>query len=433
MNAPSSKQRFAVEQHGIDPVPKSERTKNWADLFVIYTGLNIAMATLLVGGLLVPALTWYEILFVVLVGNSICGVLLVLMGHIGVDHGVPAAVASRSFLGHPGGTMLSSVALVISLTGWFAVNAELGGMAVDQAVSPLIGFSSPSLMILLLGAGNVVVALVGIESIKWLSRLSVPLLLAVMVWLTAKILMEYSLIELVSYEATGEIAVTTAIDWTVGGLIVGVFIASDISRHVRSRRDNWIGVMLGVVPSAAFLMVLGALASRATGNWNPVEGVQSMGMGAPALFVIVFSTWTTNDINLYSGGLALTNIFPSLSRLQNTLILGVVGVGLAMSRITEQFTGFMDLLVYLFAPLVGVALADYFVVGKGLLRPPNAQVSDIGQADPWNINWPAWLAIVIGVVVGAFTPDSMLSSAAAIGSSALGRIVGGAVWRRYGL
>jgi hypothetical protein len=37
-----------VEQHGVDAVPKAERTKSWADLFLIYTGLNIAMATLLV-------------------------------------------------------------------------------------------------------------------------------------------------------------------------------------------------------------------------------------------------------------------------------------------------------------------------------------------------------------------------------------------------
>lgn len=43
------------------------------------------------------------------------------------------------------------------------------------------------------------------------------------------ILSEYPLTDLVEYEATGEFSITTAIDWTVGGLIVGVFIASDIS------------------------------------------------------------------------------------------------------------------------------------------------------------------------------------------------------------
>jgi purine-cytosine permease-like protein len=61
---------LAVERHGVDAVPKAERTKGWADLFVIYTGLNIAMVTLLVGGLLVPALSWAEVVFVMLVGNT---------------------------------------------------------------------------------------------------------------------------------------------------------------------------------------------------------------------------------------------------------------------------------------------------------------------------------------------------------------------------
>ena len=155
---------LAVERHGVDAVPKAERTKGWADLFVIYTGLNIAMVTLLVGGLLVPALSWAEVVFVMLVGNTIVGLFMALMGYMGVDHGIPAAVMSRIFLGYPVGTGLCSVALLVSLTGWFAVNAEIGGMAVDKVTSALFGFSSPRIMILILGVANVIVSIIGIES-----------------------------------------------------------------------------------------------------------------------------------------------------------------------------------------------------------------------------------------------------------------------------
>jgi purine-cytosine permease-like protein len=317
---------------------------------------------------------------------------------------------SRIFLGYPVGTGLCSVALLVSLTGWFAVNAEIGGMAVDKVTSALFGFSSPRIMILILGVANVIVSIIGIESIKWLSRLSVPLLLVIMVWLAATILSEYPLVDLVTYEATGEISVTTAIDWTIGGLIVGIFIASDISRHVRSRRDNWIGIMAGVVPSSAFLMGLGALTSLATGDWNPVNGIEALGLGAPALFVIIFSTWTTNDLNLYSGGLALTNIVPALSRWQNTLILGAAGTILAMMRITEHFTTFLELLLNIFAPLIGVALTDYFAIRRGQLDLDVVHEGGSRALYSRGVNLVAWTVVIIGTVVAVLTPEHLVAS-----------------------
>jgi NCS1 nucleoside transporter family len=335
---------------------------------------------------------------------------MVLMGYMGVDHGLPAAVMSRSFLGYPLGTKLCSVALILSLTGWFAVNAELGGIAVDNVTSDVFGFSSPRLAILILGVANVVVSIIGIESIKWLSRLSVPLLLAVMVWLAATILSEYALGELLAYEATGAVSVTTGIDWMLGGLIVGIFIAADISRHVRSRRDNWIGVVLGVVPCSVFLVCLGALTALATGDWNPVNGVQALGLGAPALFVIVFSTWTTNDLNLYSGGLALTNVVPALSRWQNTLVLGVAGTGLAMMRITENFPTFLELLTNVFAPLIGVALVDYFVVRKTRIELDAIYEGSNRALYSSGVNLVAWAVVIVGTVVAVMTPEYLMAS-----------------------
>ncbi len=407
----ASKSYLHVEQHGIDAVPKAERTKTWFDLFVIYTGLNITLSVLLVGGLLVPALSWGELLFVAAVGNAIVGALIVLMGHMGVDHGFPAAVLSRSPLGHPLGTNLASIALVVSLIGWFAVNAEMGAIAMDAVTRSVFGFSSPILMILFLGLTNAVVSMIGIESIKWLSRLSVPLMLAVMIWLTVALLTEYRFVHLIDYEPTGDISVSTGINWMVSAVIVGIFIAADYARHARSRGDNWVGVMLGIVPAAVFLTGLGALSALATGDWNPVNGIEALGLGAPALFIIVFSTWTNNDISLYSGGLALTNIVPKLDRWQNTLILSLAGTGIAMLRITEHFTTFLELLGVIFGPLVGIMLADYYLIHKCRL--------DVKVYPNRNINLISWSVAIVGTLVALFTPEYLIASVVAMLASAV--------------
>lgn len=407
----ASKSYLHVEQHGIDAVPKAERTKTWFDLFVIYTGLNITLSVLLVGGLLVPALSWGELLFVAAVGNAIVGALIVLMGHMGVDHGFPAAVLSRSPLGHPLGTNLASIALVVSLIGWFAVNAEMGAIAMDAVTRSVFGFSSPKVMILFLGLTNAVVSIIGIESIKWLSRLSVPLMLAVMIWLTVALLTEYRFVHLIDYEPTGDISVSTGINWMVSAVIVGIFIAADYARHARSRGDNWVGVMFGIVPAAVFLTGLGALSALATGDWNPVNGIEALGLGAPALFIIVFSTWTNNDISLYSGGLALTNIVPKLDRWQNTLILSLAGTGIAMLRITEHFTTFLELLGVIFGPLVGIMLADYYLIHKCRL--------DVKVYPNRNINLISWSVAIVGTLVALFTPEYLIASVVAMLASAV--------------
>ncbi len=407
----ASKSYLHVEQHGIDAVPKAERTKTWFDLFVIYTGLNITLSVLLVGGLLVPALSWGELLFVAAVGNAIVGALIILMGHMGVGHGFPAAVLSRSPLGHPLGTNLASIALVVSLIGWFAVNAELGAIAMDAVTRSVFGFSSPKLMILFLGLTNAVVSIIGIESIKWLSRLSVPLMLAVMIWLTVALLTEYRFVHLIDYEPTGDISVSTGINWMVSAVIVGIFIAADYARHARSRGDNWVGVMFGIVPAAVFLTGLGALSALATGDWNPVNGIEALGLGAPAMFIIVFSTWTSNDISLYSGGLALTNIVPKLDRWQNTLILSLAGTGIAMLRITEHFTTFLELLGVIFGPLVGIMLADYYLIHKCRL--------DVKVYPNRNINLISWSVAIVGTLVALFTPEYLIASVVAMLASAV--------------
>ena len=422
MHNPKLKLHLNIEQHGVDAVPKAERTKNWADLFVIYTGLNIAIGGLLVGGILIPAFSWAEAVFVIVAGNLFAGTLMFLMGHMGVDHGIPAAVMSRLFLGYPAGASLCSIVILASVTGWFAVNAEVGGLAVDKVLSEVFGFSSPELMILVLSVTTVFVAMIGIESIKWLSRVSVPLLLAVMIWMAVTILTRYSFFDLINYEAEGGVPLMTGIDWMVGSWFVGVFLASDISRYVKSRRHNSIGTIMGIVPAAIFLGGLGALSSLATGDWNPINGIEVLGLGAPALFVIVFSTWTTNDVNLYNGGLALSNIVPALSRWQNTLILGAAGTALAMMRITENFTTFLGLLANVFGPLIGVALSDYFVIRRSRFDPHLIYEEGGGALYPRGVNWVAMGALILGIVVAFLTPNDLPASIVSIAVS------GGVYW-----
>lgn len=409
---------FKIEEHGIDAIPREERSKTWWDLFVIQAGVNITLPSFLIGGLLVPGLSWSSAVAAIVLGNLLLGALLALMGHFGVDHGIPTSVASRFSLGYPKGTWLSSLCILLSLVGWFAVTAELAGLAVDGITREIFGWTSPALMIGLIGISNSIPAIIGFENIKWLSRVSVPGLLGLSVWLFWVIVSRYGFTALVHYRPTNQITFTGALDIVIGGLIVGVFVASDLSRYIRSRAANWAGSLMGVLPASALLGVIGLLCKLATGDWNAVNAVQSLGLGVPALLIIVFATWTTNDANLYSAGLALTNVLHGLARWQNTLLLSFLGTFLAVLRISDYFEGFLLLLTYAFSPLVGIFLCDYFLVRKGRLNLLEAYQKRGRFFYFRGVNLAALLAVVLGFLVGVYTPAKFMASLAAVFFSA---------------
>ncbi|MGO9405249.1 MAG: purine-cytosine permease family protein [Terriglobales bacterium] len=393
---------MAIEQHGIDAIPKQERTKRWWDLFTIQAGIAFSFPTLVIGSLLAPGLSWPHAVWAILIGNIILTALVALVGYYGVDYGVSASVASRFTLGHPAGTRLCSALLLVSLVGWFAVINELAGLAVDGIVKSAFGFSSPATCIILVGVLNAIPAVMGFEEIKFLNRLAVPALAFLAAWMLKVIFSAHGYRYLTSYQASGQLTFNTGLDWIVGGFIVGVFIAPDYSRYVRSRSDNWVGCLLGVFPPAVLLGITGMLSRLATQNQNPVASVQSLGLGLTGLLLTVLSTLPSSEASLYSAGLALTNVFPKQARWKNTVIVTACGIVLAVFGITEHLGDFLTSLSYVFSPLVGVSLCDYFILRRRL---------DLEEAyrDPtkgkrfWNrgVNGAAIVAILAGIAVSA--------------------------------
>jgi len=394
-----------LEEHGIDAIPKSERTKSWRDLFAIQGGIAFSFPTLLIGGLLAPGLSWSQAVWANVIGNIILACLVALVGYYGVDYGIPTAAASRFTLGEPTGTRLCSAVLLMSLVGWYAVITELAGQALDGIVKNATGFTSPTTFIILVGILNCIPAVMGFENIKILNRMMIPALVFLAVWMLYAIFRTHPFHQLISYHATNQFTFGTGLDWIVGGFIVGTFIAPDYSRYVKSRTDNWIGSLSGVLPPAVFLGVTGVLAKVATSDPSPVTSVQILGLGIPGLLLTILSTVPSSESCLYSAGLALTNVLPRYARWKNTLAMTALGTTLAVFGITRHMGDFLSSLSYVFAPLVGVTLCDYFVIRRCHLNLNEAYKSNDSRSSGWlrGINVAAVVAIMAGIVVGVST------------------------------
>ena len=85
------------------------------------------------------------------------------------------------------------------------------------------------------------------------------------------------------------------------------------------------------------------------------------------LLVLVFlcvDDWTINVLNLYSGGLSLSNMFERLGRFWTTLIASVFGVALCGVPDVLNFFRYVTLFGNVFSPVAGVLVFDYLFVRR---------------------------------------------------------------------
>jgi NCS1 family nucleobase:cation symporter-1 len=155
------------------------------------------------------------------------------------------------------------------------------------------------------------------------------------------------------------------------GTLTMVTDSADFCRYTRSRRDMWWGTLLGKVGGGCFAALLGAYGAAATlGKTANVFAVASnLGVGhfmlLLFLIVIALDNWTINVLNLYTGGLSLSNMFERLGRFWTTAIISLLGILLsATPSVVTGYTTYVGMLGNVFAPIAGVLIADYLFVKK---------------------------------------------------------------------
>ena len=165
-----------VEQFGIEPVPPELKTVRWHDIFAIIFGFALNPGSMLVGGMaVVSGLSFWGA-----IGAITCGVLLATVAYtitatVGVDYGLPGQVSMRMVYGVRGAKWVPSFLRTIASTYWFAYQTVAGSLAVVAILDRWTG--TPHSLVAVSVAFAVlqaVVAIIGYDSLKHLSRIALP-------------------------------------------------------------------------------------------------------------------------------------------------------------------------------------------------------------------------------------------------------------------
>ena len=369
-----------VEQFGIEPVPPELKTVRWHDIFAIIFGFALNPGSMLVGGMaVVSGLSFWGAVGAITSGVLLATIAYTITATVGVDYGLPGQVSMRMVYGVRGAKWVPSFLRTIASTYWFAYQTVAGSLAVVAILDRWTGTAHSLVAVSVTFAVlQAIVALIGYNSLKHLSRIALPfkilILSFVLVLLGTHSDPSFAPSQVFHYAGKPEAGWLLFVTWmnvVAAGSLTMVTDSADFCRYTRSRADMWWGTLLGKVGGGCFAATLGAYGAAATlgktANVFEVASQLTTSWFILLLFLIVIAldNWTINVLNLYTGGLSLSNIFERLGRFWTTLVISLLGILLsAIPDVATGYTTYVGILGNVFAPIAGVLIADYLLVKR---------------------------------------------------------------------
>ncbi len=389
-----------LEKEGLVVTPLTEQKTGLWDMAFIWFCANVAVPRLMIGGSLAELGFWNMVLMLI-AGNILVFLPLLALGVLGYKVRIPTMAATRMAFGVKG-SYLPSVANGIQLLGWGANVTVICGASINSIVAGMTGYSNITLWILVTGIIQLIITAYGVRSITWLQRVSVPLLGILTVVTAVLIIKNYGWSAIVDYTPAAGIGLLVGLDIVAGNAFAWGPMVCDYTRYAKSSKSSSWGTLIGSLAGAAGFMFVGAISFMTTGSANPVDMLLTLGLGIPALLIIVLSSVTTNVMNLYSASISFVNIWP---KAEPWKIITIGGVAMTLIAVIPNLIGyFINFLVVvgsIFVPLIAIMLVDYFFIKKQKVNPEDVLVED-KTSKYWfkgGFNWTAIIVWLVGVVL----------------------------------
>lgn len=369
----------AQHDNATERVPENEK-KGFFDVAIVAAGFCIAMSGLFTGASIAAGLDLKQAIIAAIIGNAILSVYGGAVGAAGAKEGVATPMLARQGFGRQGSKVVSLV-LALSMLGWFSVQVGFFGDTIS-AMFPNGGFLASKYVAAFWGGILMLLtAYFGYKGISLLSKIAVPLIV-----ITATIGMTVAVNKAGGWNVVSVIkpantmGLGAGIVMVVGSFAGGASAQADITRYAKSTKVAWWGTIFGYMIANVFIIIAGFITTVATGIGDLPSAMLQLGLGVPALLVLIGAQWTTNDNNLYTSSLGLANIF-NVDRSKIVLVSGVIATFVGVAGLSNYFTDWLVLLGIGVPPMAGIILADYFFI--------NNQKYEFGKGSEycqWNIN-----------------------------------------------
>jgi cytosine permease len=400
----------AAAQYANAPVPEDATVPGWRVALII-TSFSVALPAFLYGAQAGLALGLEKAVLSAFIGGLVLCAGGALTAVISVRTRLTTYLLVQKSFGRSGAMLVNVVMAVVQL-GWFGVNVSFFAEAMLALTNQLYGAHVHFATFLIAGSILMTVSTIyGFRMLERLALVTVPLFGLALAAVCFAAVHRHGVVLVPRIAAPVPMTFGVALSAQIGGNMVAVATMPDLTRFIRDSRGAISAMALSYPLAAPLMMLISALTALATGQTDIMSLIVGFGFGAPALILLVLSSWTLNALNLYSASLSLSATFPRISPTAFTVGGGIVGAAFGLAGIINAFVPFLLALGVVIPPIAAIYVIDAFdLLGNG--RVARAPVPATG------INWVAiatWLgsmAIVIPVNLywGSFTGVSTLDA-----------------------
>lgn len=321
---------------------------------LIWFGAGVSLAEILTG-------TYYAGMGMgrgfaaILLGHLIGGVMMYLAGMIGGITRKSAMETVALSFGEKG-AMFFAFLNVLQLVGWTAIMIYDGALAAGGIMAAGRWFWA-----VLIGALIIVWILIGLTHLGRLSTVSMAALLVLSLILCFVIFRggfggDVRLEDAMSFGAAVELAVAMPLSWLP--------LISDYTREAKDARRATAASVITYSAVSVFMYWIGMGAASLTGESDISVIMVRAGLGILGLVIVVLSTVTTTFLDAYSAGVSLMSITKRISGKTAAVAATVIGTAGAVLFPMDDITDFLYLIGSVFAPMIAVQIADFFILKK---------------------------------------------------------------------
>ena len=323
---------------------------------LIWFGAGVSLAEILTGTSFAP-LGFTKGLLAIIIGHIIgCGMMF-FAGFIGGKTRKSAMETVKMSFGEKG-SLLFAVLNVLQLVGWTAIMIYDGALAADGLLH-----SGIWIWAIVIGILIIVWIFIGLTNLGKLNTVAMTALFVLSLVLFKVIFFNTDFVmpiavsdDMMTFGAAVELAVAMPLSWLP--------LISDYTREAEKPFAATFTSVLVYSVVSIFMYMIGMGAAIFTGEYDIAQIMLKTGLGVVGLLIIVFSTVTTTFLDAYSAGVSCVSISSKIQEKWAAIIVTVIGTIAAIVYPMDNITNFLYLIGSVFAPMIAVQIADYFILKK---------------------------------------------------------------------
>lgn len=366
-------------------VPLNSR-KSVLSVSLVWIGFPMIITATVTGAAIVAALGFWQGMLAILLGNLILFGYVGTLGVLSTKKGYNFSLQSSITFGKIGSRIVSGL-LSSLVIGWFAVQTGLTGSNMNAAFG-----SNFYLVTLLAGILYIGITLIGVKALTFIGALSAPFFFILGCWAVNDTVSEKGWTSITTFAGDNSLSLGVAITMVVALFIDSGTLAGDFNRWSKNKKESLIATFSAFPVANMIAMIFGGLiAASASQNSDFFQYIAAKG-GAVSILAIILLFLNLGSVCshcLYNGAVGWSSLLGKKMR-STALILGIIGIILAISGAWNHFIAWLNLLGIIVPPIGAVIIADQLLVRK------NAGISD-------SVRLRAFFAWIIGALAGLAT------------------------------